>query len=120
MSELKVKGGRRRARFGRRLTSLAIYAMRYGTVLASIWLIGFALDLVGLVPLGGSSRTQFLGAVGLLLVSRLLGVGLLALAGMLTPRARPLLTSAMVVMPSTDHTRRPVDRHPEEGSQAKP
>lgn len=88
--------------------------MRYGTALATIWLIGVVLDVVGLVALHVSAGTQFLVATCLVLISRLSGVGLLALAGTLTPRARPLLSSALVLMPSTAHTRRPVDRHGEE------
>jgi hypothetical protein len=120
MSDLKIKGGRRRARIARRLTWLGIFVMRSGTALATGWLIGSVLNVVGLVALGNSAGTQFLFAIGLVLASRLLGVGLLALAGTLVPRARPLLTSSLVLMPSIAHTRHPVDRHPEEESQAKP
>jgi hypothetical protein len=109
MSELKIEGGRWRARFGRWLTSLAIYLMRFGTALAAIWLLGCVLNVLGLVDLNVSRATQFLLALGLVLVSRLLGVALLVLAGVLVPRARPLLTSALVSMPSTANTRRPVD-----------
>ena len=120
MSEFKVKGGRRRARVARRITWFGVYLMRYGTALAAIWLIGCVLNVFGLVALGGSAGGQFLFAAGLVLVTRLLGVALLALAGTLVPRARPLLSSALVLMPSTAHTRRPTDRHPEEGSRSEP
>lgn len=116
MSEFKVKGGRRRARIARRITWLGVYVMRYGAVLATIWLIGCILNVFGLVALDVSVGTQFLFAAGLVLASRLLGVALLALAGTLVPRARPLLSSALVLMPSTAHTRRTVDRNPEEAS----
>lgn len=90
--------------------------MRYGTALATIWLIGCVLNVFGLAALDVSAGIQFLFAAGLVLVSRLLGVALLALAGTLVPRARPLLSSALVLMPSTAHTRRPVDQNPEEAN----
>jgi hypothetical protein len=72
--------------------------------------------IFGLAALDVSAGIQFLFAAGLVLVSRLLGVALLALAGTLVPRARPLLSSALVLMPSTAHTRRPVDQNPEEAN----
>jgi hypothetical protein len=114
MSELKIKGGRRRARLARGLTWLGIYVMRYGTGLATISLLGLILDLLGIVALHFPRTAQLLFIVGMVLVSRLLGVMLFALAGTLVPRARPLLSSALVLLPSTAHTRRPVDRSPEE------
>ncbi len=78
--------------------------MRYGTALATIWLIGCVLSVFGLATLSASAATQLLIAAGLVLASRLLGVALLALAGTLIPRARPRLASALVLMPSRAHT----------------
>ncbi len=104
MSDLKIEGGRRRARIARRIVGLGIYVMRYGTTLATVWLLGVVLDVFGLVALNASAATQFLVAAGLVLVSRLLGVALLALAGTLVPRARPRLSTALVLMPSRAHT----------------
>jgi hypothetical protein len=62
------------------LTSLAIYFMRLGTALAALWLSGGVLTLFGLT-LNFSSATFFILALGIVLVSRLLGAALLVLAG---------------------------------------